>query len=116
MTNVLFYKNGFVIRGHTKPEICSELSLFSWTVANMILNLNYGGEYYTSPDDNSDAGYGHLIINCNMVTELMLETAKQMLPIWAEKYGWDQYVTIQNMDETFVIPENFKELEGIKVA
>lgn len=98
MTTAIFYKNGFVITEHTKPEICGELSMFTWTVTQIMLNLDLNGEYVT----DEEIGYGHFVFNHeNPTLEHIFSVATQMLPMWANKYEWNDYVTIEQRDELF---------------
>lgn len=115
MTEIELYKNGYLIKGHTRPDICGELSMFAWVVSTLITNMG-GGDYYASPFDGSDAGYGHLVINHESDTaNQIFSIAAQMIPMWAEKFGWIDggYVQIIVKDEILSVPENFKQLHNI---
>lgn len=118
MIVVTFYKNGYLIKGHARPDICSELSIFAWTATNIIRNLGERGDYYTSSQDDSDAGYGHFTYNTeNPIANQAFGVTKQMLPIWANHYDWvkDGHMKIREKNEKLVIPDNFKELNGIAI-
>jgi hypothetical protein len=101
VTIVTFYKNGFVITEHTRPDICSELSMFTWTVTQIMMNISFDyGKYVT----DEVSGYGHFTFNYeNPTLAHIFSVATQMLPIWAEKYGWISggYISIINKDELF---------------
>jgi hypothetical protein len=116
MIEVAFYKNGYEINGHARPDICGEVSIFAWAISNIIQNIGGGGDYYTSVYDNSDAGYGHLVFNTeNDKANEIFNLTKQMLPIWADHYNWqkDNHIKVIEKDETLVISPNFKVLKGI---
>ena len=99
MTTAVFYKNGFLIKDHTRKDICSELSMFTWTVTQIMLNIDRtNGEYET----DEETGYGHFTFNHeNPTLAHIFSVATQMLPMWAEKYEWDGFVEIIQKDEVF---------------
>jgi hypothetical protein len=97
LTTATFYNNGFLIKEHTRKDICSELSMFAWTVTNIMLNIDRkNGEYVT----DEVTGYGRFIFNHeNPALAHIFSIATQMLPVWAEKYGWNDFVKIIAKDE-----------------
>ncbi|MBW7475931.1 hypothetical protein K0T92_14390 [Paenibacillus oenotherae] len=101
MTTATFYKNGFVITGHTRNDICSELSMFAWTVTNIIMNIS-AGKYVT----DEIPGYGHFIFDQEDPTSAhIFSVATRMLPVWAEKYGWNDFVNINVLNEILTLPD-----------
>lgn len=101
MTTATFYKNGFLITGHTREDICSELSMFTWVVTNIIMNIS-NGEYVT----DEVTGYGHFLFDHEDKTSAhIFSIATQMLPVWAEKYGWNDFVVITVTDEILIISD-----------
>lgn len=96
MIEATFYQNGFVIEGHARPDICSELSMHTWTYATIMLNLDSNGEYKAEDND----GYGHFVFNHdNPTLAHIFSVCKAMLPVWADKWGWKEHLTITERDE-----------------
>src|SRR5690606_12681896 len=96
MIKVTFYQNGFIITGHARPDICSELSMHTWTYTQIMLNLDNEGEYVAE----DSAGYGHFIFNHeNPTLTHIFSVCKSMLPVWADKWGWNGHLEITEKDE-----------------
>lgn len=105
MITATFYQNGYLIKGHARPDICSELSVLAWTATNIMKNIGENGESY-SYSHEANAGYGHFTFDTSdEVSCKAFEVTKQMVPIWADKYDWikDGHIQIINTDETLVL-------------
>lgn len=96
MIQATFYQNGFVIEGHARPDICSELSMHTWTYTQIMLNIDNNGEYKAEDND----GYGHFIFNHeNPTLAHIFSVCKAMLPVYVKKWDWKGHLEITEKEE-----------------
>ncbi len=115
MIQVTFYNNGVKVAGHSRPDICSEVSVLTWACANSIWRLDDTNKYYTSINDNKENPHEGLTLmtfdKTNEKAKWLYDEYKHNLKFWAEGMtgdgSWPKdavQITEVNDDFTYTSP------------
>jgi hypothetical protein len=107
MIEIKVFKNGYEIKGHAEPNICSEVSFWHWTASNLIQGLDRNAKEYASARDNKQnpqEGYSWLVYD-NSISNLawIVEDFVVSAEAWGRDY-WKGQVRVIRVDGTFAMP------------
>lgn len=102
MVKIDFYNNGLEINGHTHPEICAQVSMFSWFLQAIVWEVDKTSYYYTSILDNPEnPNEGKTIIKFDKSNEKALWTYEMFRE--SMKYFRNHKVNDGEWEETDVV-------------
>lgn len=104
MIEIILYKNGFEIKGHSDETTCGEVSILSWAYASTIYRLDSSSKYYTN-DKNAkkhNSGYTGMTFDINnFMANWMYEEFAVNLKEWAKKIWGDKVLITEARDKEF---------------
>jgi hypothetical protein len=110
MINIDLYNNGVKVSGHSNVDICGQVSLITWNLANTIYsccNIETS-HYYTSHNDNPeniDEGLSYIIVDKNCKESMWhLNAYKHNIKVWGRDM-WGTEVKINDIDDELSLKE-----------
>ena len=77
MIRIDFYNNGLEINGHAHPEICVQVSMFSWFLQAIVWEVDTTSTYYASSVNNKEnPNEGRTVFKLDKSNEKALWTYK----------------------------------------